>query len=216
MACKPKGRMLSALLLAVAASPGLARAGDGEVCQSAPDPLAGLCDEEQVTRPAPAPPKRDKVYPGSPGAPRGYEQVATTIFSVHEREGVPIFEKGTLPVPALESVFRCRGFGERHPIDPRLVETVLAAAAEFKAKRVNIVSAYRSPKFNDALAKKGRRVASESRHTQGQAIDFSLPDVPVTRLGAWILEHFEGGVGIYARDEFVHIDVGPKRRWKGR
>ncbi|MDD5307413.1 MAG: DUF882 domain-containing protein [Deltaproteobacteria bacterium] len=210
------GRILGALLLAAAAFPGLARAGDDEVCDSAADPMAGLSDEEEVTRPAVRPPKRDKVYPGSPDARRGYENIATTIFSVHEREGVPIFEKGTLPIAALESLFRCRGFGERHTIDARLVETVLAAAAEFKARRVNVVSAYRSPKLNDALAKKGRRVAAESRHTQGEAIDFNLPDVPAARLGAWLWDHFEGGVGVYVRDDFVHIDVGPRRRWKGR
>jgi hypothetical protein len=57
-----------------------------------------------------------------------------------------------------------------------------------------LISAYRSPKFNDSLAKKGRRVAAESRHTRGEAIDFGLTNVNAENLGKWLWDNFEGGL----------------------
>jgi len=151
-----------------------------------------------------------------PSKRRGSRRVATTLFNIHEMESVPVFFGRLPPQKILDSLFRCRGFGEKRRVDPILVETVVEAAKKFRSKRVNIISAYRSPKFNDALAKKGRRVAAESKHTKGQAMDFSLQDVPASTVGAWLIENFEGGVGIYRRDNFVHIDMGLKRRWYGK
>ncbi len=164
------------------------------------------------------PPKSPKVYTPSWRASRrrGLQPIVTTLYSIHSRESVPILKGRLPPDEVLDELFRCRGFGERRRMDPRLVEILLAAADHFKAPRVEIISAYRSPKFNDALAKKGRRVAAESRHTRGEAIDFSLPKVRAAKVGRWLWETFEGGVGTYSRNNFVHVDVGPKRRWKGK
>ena len=89
-------------------------------------------------------------------------------------------------------------------------------AEHFKAPRVEIISAFRSEKFNDALSKKGRNVADESRHTKGEAIDFKIPGTKVRQVSAWLWEHFVGGLGTYDRDGFIHIDVGPKRKWWGK
>jgi hypothetical protein len=162
--------------------------------------------------------KTEKTYPALDGPARrqGRAEIATTLFSVHSKEALPILA-GRTPSPELLSFFfRCRGFGYRHALDPRLLDAVLAAAAEFRAPRVEIVSAYRSPKMNETLAKKGRRVASESRHMAGEALDFRLPTAKARRVAEWLWRRFEGGLGIYDRDDFVHIDVGPKRRWAGR
>jgi uncharacterized protein YcbK (DUF882 family) len=141
---------------------------------------------------------------------------AITLFNVHTKEAVPVLDGLLPPDDVLSHLFRCRGFGVSHPFDHRLVKALLKAAESFAAQRVEIVSAFRSAKYNDALGKKGRKVALESRHTQGEAIDFRLADVSAVKVGRWLLAHFDGGVGIYAADGFVHIDVGPKRSWRGR
>ncbi len=209
-------RAVALVLLALAAT-GAAGADENadEGCQSLARPTVGL-PEQPVCRPGPVP-KLPKNYP--PGAPaptrRGLDQPVATLFNVHSREALTVFP-GRLPDEGrLAELFRCRGFGEPGHLDPRLIESALAAAADLGATRVEIISAYRSPKFNDALAKKARRVAAESRHTRGQALDLRLEGIPATRLAAWFWEHFEGGVGTYVGDDFVHIDVGPKRRWRG-
>jgi uncharacterized protein YcbK (DUF882 family) len=204
---------MTALAIAAALGPRVARSQVSE-----DDPVA----EAEAGPPSESRPvcevKAEKVYPALDGAARrpGRAEIATTLFNVHSKEALPIIAKRLPSTEMLSQFFRCRGFGHRHALDPRLLEAILAAAAEFEAPRVHVVSAYRSPKMNETLAKKGRKVASESRHTAGEAIDFSLVTVRARRVAEWLWQRFEGGVGIYDRDDFVHLDVGPKRRWNGR
>lgn len=139
----------------------------------------------------------------------------TTLYNTHTRETLPIFQFPAIKPALLQHFFRCRGFGETIEMAPQLLESILGAAKQFEATRVTIISGYRSPKFNDALAKKGRRVAMESRHMRGQAVDFRLNSADAAELGKWLNVNFEGGVGTYENDNFVHIDVGPKRSWVG-
>lgn len=146
----------------------------------------------------------------------GRRQVVTTLYNIHTREALPLIE-GRAPVGRLfDDLTRCRGFGERKTIDPRLLETVVAAASHFGASKVEVISAYRSEKFNDTLAKKGRHVATRSKHIDGQAIDVTFVGIDAEKVGAWLWKTFDGGVGVYRESNFVHIDVGPKRRWFGR
>ena len=163
-------------------------------------------------------PKQPKPYRAlwRPSKRRGLRRIVTTLYSVHLHEAVPVLD-GQLPPPGvLDRFYRCRGFGTVHPVDPRLTEAVIGAATHFKASRVEVISAFRSPKFNDSLAKKGRHVASESKHTKGMAMDIRIVNTPASDVGKWMYSHFEGGVGTYVGDDFVHIDTGPKRRWRGR
>ena len=139
----------------------------------------------------------------------------TTLYNAHTKETLPIFENPAVKPALLRHFFRCRGFGETVDMAPDLLATIIDAARHFKALRVTVISGYRSPKFNDTLAKKGRRVAEESRHMKGEAVDFRLDTVTAEVLGPWLREHFEGGVGTYRGDNFVHIDMGPKRSWRG-
>jgi Bacterial protein of unknown function (DUF882) len=161
--------------------------------------------------------KRPKIYPveGVVSRRSGIHKVITTLYSVHSREAVPILEGQVPPDGVLHNFFRCRGFSFVHSIDSRLVEALIETAVHFECLLVKIISGYRSPKFNDALAKKGRHVAANSKHTRGQAIDFSLENVDAQTAGKWLWENFDGGVGTYRKDNFIHIDVGRKRRWNG-
>lgn len=160
--------------------------------------------------------KSDKSYPQWANVRRrGVQMPVTTLYNVHTKETLPLFEITAIKPTLLQHFFRCRGFGKTIEMAPALVETILAAAKEFEAKRTTIISGYRSTKFNDTLAKKGRRVAAESRHMRGQAVDFRFDTVDAVKLGKWLKTNFEGGVGTYKQDNFVHIDVGPKRSWWG-
>jgi hypothetical protein len=184
--------------------------------QCVEDPLGDLF--EPMLTPLKHPPKRDKVPAvNSLSAKRpGFHRVVTTLFSVHSKEAVPVLKGLKPPDDVLDHLFRCRGFGDSHHVDDRLFAMIVKAADQFKSQRVEIISAYRSIKFNEALSKKGRRVAVESRHTRGEAIDFRLTNVSARRVGQWLRKYFDGGVGTYSRDNFIHIDMGPKRRWYGR
>ena len=147
---------------------------------------------------------------------RGLEPVLTTFFSLHTKEAIPVFKYRAPPKSVWEHFFRCRGFGTARSLDSRLIDGILAAAEHFGAPRVEVISAFRTPKFNDLLNKKGRNVSLDSKHTRGEAIDFRMPKIRASVLGEWLWKNFDGGVGIYQADGFVHLDVGPKRRWDGR
>lgn len=100
-------------------------------------------------------------------------------------------------------------------MDPKLPEILVAAAEHFKSDRAIVVSAFRHPKYNLLLRKKGHQVARDSHHTQGDAVDFSIPRVTTQTLHAWAKDQKIGGVGIYLQSGFIHMDTGPVRYWSG-
>jgi len=76
-----------------------------------------------------------------------------------------------------------------------------------------VISAYRSDETNAAKRKKSRRVARNSYHCEGMAIDVCLDDVRFEGLYKTAIGLRAGGVGRYRRDGFVHVDTGPVRSW---
>ncbi|MFC6672401.1 DUF882 domain-containing protein [Marinobacterium aestuariivivens] len=80
-------------------------------------------------------------------------------------------------------------------------------------KEFQVISGYRSPKTNEMLRKNGNGVAKKSFHMQGKAIDIRVPGVPLKDVRKMALRLKSGGVGYYARSNFVHVDVGPVRHW---
>jgi uncharacterized protein YcbK (DUF882 family) len=102
------------------------------------------------------------------------------------------------------------------PLHRRLLQLVVRAAAQFAGTHeVRVVSTFRDG------------AAPGSRHRSGEAIDFSLPGVPATKLAAFLRGGSRVGVGVYThpRTQFVHLDVReqsyhwvdaspPGRRWR--
>jgi len=104
--------------------------------------------------------------------------------------------------------------GESHPIDPRLLDQLHdIRTALGTTSRVEIISAYRSPKTNNLLRSKSNGVAKRSLHMQGRALDIRVTGVPTQDLRAAALELQGGGVGYYPKSKFIHIDTGRVRRW---
>jgi uncharacterized protein YcbK (DUF882 family) len=76
-----------------------------------------------------------------------------------------------------------------------------------------IISAYRSPATNAMLRANSDGVAKNSYHMKAMAIDIRLRDVDLDKLHRVAMEMKQGGVGIYHKSDFVHVDVGPVRYW---
>ncbi len=104
---------------------------------------------------------------------------------------------------------------EPSSMDPRLITIVAAAAQNFRSDTAIVVSAFRHPKYNLILRKKGHQVARDSQHTHGDAIDFYIPNTPTLTLHAWAKQQQLGGVGLYLESGFVHMDTGRVRYWSG-
>ncbi len=100
-------------------------------------------------------------------------------------------------------------------MDIRLLAVLIEAAHHFQSRRIEIISGFRAPKYNLMLRKKGHQVARSSHHTKGEAVDFRIPGIPISRLRRWATRLKLGGVGYYATSRFVHVDVGRVRTWRG-
>ncbi len=101
-------------------------------------------------------------------------------------------------------------------MDPQLFDAVWEVQREFGLdKKVHVISSYRSPRTNEMLRKRSSGVARHSLHTQGKALDFFVPGVPLDRVREAGLRLQRGGVGFYptSGSPFVHMDVGSVRHW---
>jgi uncharacterized protein YcbK (DUF882 family) len=103
---------------------------------------------------------------------------------------------------------------EVHPIDPKLLDLLYALTALLPEKSpYEVISGYRSPTTNAMLHAASDGVAAHSLHTQGMAIDVRVPGTVLARLRDQAKSLHGGGVGYYARSDFVHVDVGRVRYW---
>ncbi|NND90741.1 MAG: DUF882 domain-containing protein [Granulosicoccus sp.] len=78
---------------------------------------------------------------------------------------------------------------------------------------VHVLSGYRTPETNAKLRRRSPGVAKYSLHMEGRAADIYIPGVPVTQLQKAALDMQAGGVGLYSKSSFVHIDTGDVRHW---
>lgn len=105
-----------------------------------------------------------------------------------------------------------------HTIDPQLLDTLHQLQKVTGSKKpFEVISAYRSPQTNSALAEQSvyRGVARHSLHVDGKAVDVSLPGVQLSQLHRAALQLKRGGVGYYPGSGFVHVDTGKVRDWHG-
>jgi len=101
-------------------------------------------------------------------------------------------------------------------IDPRLLDLLFAVSQRLEtAQPFDVYSAYRSPATNALLRREGWGVARNSLHMQGMAIDIGLPGRESRHIANCALSLQRGGVGFYRRSNFVHLDVGEVRTWRG-
>jgi len=115
---------------------------------------------------------------------------------------------------AVNRVLRDHRSGDVHPMDPKLLDLLYALQQLVAvAGSFHIISGYRSPASNQKLRSKSGGVAKKSLHMQGKAIDIRLPGCKLQHLRNAALELKAGGVGYYAKSDFIHVDTGRVRRW---
>jgi uncharacterized protein YcbK (DUF882 family) len=129
------------------------------------------------------------------------------------------WDKGAYVPDALEAVnklMRDHRTGEQHPIDPKLLDLLAALHGRIEAKACyELICGYRTPQTNAEMHRRSRQVAGNSLHVQGMAADVRIGGQPLEILQKAALALRGGGVGLYPRSDFVHLDVGPVRQWRG-
>jgi uncharacterized protein YcbK (DUF882 family) len=151
------------------------------------------------------------VSGGMPRVLRVRRQVTLDTFSgVYWRDGR--YDREALR--ELDFVFRDLSAAETTPMDPRLFDVMHAVARSVDSDEFyEVISGYRTPETNAARSAQSRRVSTVSLHMSGMAADCRLPGRDGIGLARRAADMQLGGVGLYRRDGFVHLDCGPVRRW---
>ena len=115
----------------------------------------------------------------------------------------------------IQNVLRDHRNDEQHEIDLRLLDLlVLLRAGLHTNEPIQVICGYRSPQTNDDMREGGHHgVAAHSYHILGQAIDIRIQGRTLNAIHNTTLLLAQGGVGVYRRSNFVHVDVGPVRHW---
>ncbi len=132
---------------------------------------------------------------------------------------VPFWSHGHYQPDAIREVahiMRDWRTGEPCPVDPNLLDLLYDLHARLDTTEpFQVVCGYRSPETNAALAERSARVARQSLHMEGRAIDVRLDRRGASAIQSAALALERGGVGYYPRRGFVHVDTGPVRQWRG-
>lgn len=141
------------------------------------------------------------------------------LLNLHtdERLRVTYWARGAFDDTALADLahlLRDHRAGEQHPIDPGLLDLLHRLQLELGQRRdIHVISGYRSPTTNASLRQASNGVAKRSLHMQGRAIDIRVPGVTTEGLYRAARALRGGGVGLYRKSRFVHLDTGRVRAW---
>ncbi|AGB72383.1 ATP/GTP-binding site motif A [Rhizobium tropici CIAT 899] len=162
------------------------------------------------------------VFVGTPSQAGG-ETRSLKIYYVHTGEKAVITYKrnGRFDPDGLEKLNRIlRDWRKNQPtkMNPRLFDLIWEAYRESGSHEfIYVICGFRSPGTNEMLRTRSAHtgVAKKSQHMLGNAMDFYLPDVKLSKLREIGMKLQVGGVGYYptSGSPFVHMDVGGVRAW---
>lgn len=96
--------------------------------------------------------------------------------------------------------------------DPRNVDILAAMQKLMDTEEPYLmISGYRTQQTNRML----RGAATDSYHMRAMAADIRLRSRNVRQISGAASACKGGGVGVYGRSNFVHVDCGPIRTWRG-
>jgi uncharacterized protein YcbK (DUF882 family) len=162
------------------------------------------------------------VFVGTPSQAGG-ETRSLKIYYVHTGEKAVITYKrnGKFDPDGLEKLNRIlRDWRKNQPtkMNPRLFDLIWEVYRESGSHEfIYVICGFRSPGTNEMLRTRNAHtgVAKKSQHMLGNAMDFYIPDVKLTKLREIGMKLQVGGVGYYptSGSPFVHMDVGGVRAW---
>ena len=124
---------------------------------------------------------------------------------------------GTYDDAALAKIrraFRSKGDDGEGKASLRLIEVLSSLQQSSGVRPLTLMSGYRSPDYNEDLIANGKRAASGSLHTEGLAADVAFPRKMLRPLWMKLRAMDCCGAGYYAKEGFLHVDVGRPRFWE--
>ncbi len=142
-----------------------------------------------------------------------------SFYNIHTGESLSrvYWAEGGYVDPALgeiDRILRDWRTDEVQPMNRDLLDMMhdLHAAMD-SSEPFHVISGYRSPKTNAKLRDKSKGVAKKSFHMRAMAADIALPGRKLEWLREAAIDLKRGGVGIYRKSGFIHVDVGRVRFW---
>jgi uncharacterized protein YcbK (DUF882 family) len=159
------------------------------------------------------------AQPATATGSRAVKRLALRNLHTPESLDIEFFRDGAYVPDALAAIqvlLRDYRNGEQHPIDPPLLDYLHDVAQRLGVDPVfHVISGYRSPQTNALLRERSSGVARHSLHLEGRAIDVRLAGIDCAELANRALGLSRGGVGYYRKSDFVHLDTGALRTWRG-
>jgi len=143
------------------------------------------------------------------------------MYSARTGESIDMiyWVEGRYIKPALQEIsYFMRDWREDEAIriDTRTIDIMAAAHRLMDVDEPYLLlSGYRSPHTNAMLRRRGAGAARNSLHIKGQAADLRLRSRSVSQMARAARACDAGGVGRYYGSNFVHMDCGPVRTWRG-
>lgn len=148
------------------------------------------------------------------------EQYRLRLYHLHTGESLDVvYRVGTHYIPEaiekLDRFLRDHRTGTVTTYDPREFDLLHSLMVKLGRPdgEIDIVCGYRTPWSNNFLRTHTSGVARHSQHMLGKAIDIRVPGMTTAEVRDAALSLHDGGVGYYPESHFVHVDVGPVRRW---
>lgn len=149
-------------------------------------------------------------------------QKKLSFYNIHTQEHIQniVFEEnGIILQDSMElfnNLLRDRRTNEIVEIDSELYLKLFELQKTLRTKSdINVISGFRSDKTNEMLRKTTRGVAKRSYHTKGQAIDINMNNRKLSEIRKVSYKMRFGGIGYYPKSQFVHLDTGRFRTWRG-
>jgi uncharacterized protein YcbK (DUF882 family) len=114
----------------------------------------------------------------------------------------------------IRRAFRSAGDEGEGRASLRLIEILSSVQKSSGVRPLTLMSGYRSPDYNEGIRVGGARAAAGSLHTEGLAADVALPQRMLKPLWMKLRAMDCCGAGYYAKEGFLHIDVGRPRFWE--
>ncbi|SQK93735.1 Bacterial protein of uncharacterised function (DUF882) [Haemophilus influenzae] len=123
----------------------------------------------------------------------------------------------TAMLKKLDYLMRDKRTNQVHKMDPNLFHKFynIQTNLGLRNAEIEVICGYRSAATNAMRRRQSRGVAKNSYHIKGKAIDFRIAGVPLIKVKSSAESLRNGGVGYYPTSNFIHVDTGPVRTWKG-
>ncbi|MEZ5670056.1 MAG: DUF882 domain-containing protein [Alphaproteobacteria bacterium] len=157
-----------------------------------------------------------------PAAAAGERRVR--LYAVHTGESFDdVYHDGEAYIDealsALDWLLRDHRENVAAAMDPGVYDLLWTLGSRYAAARgsrpmISMHSGFRTEATNQLLLSEG--AAQNSLHKEGMAVDVSVQGLGINILANQAMRIGAGGLGIYWRSGFVHLDTGPSRFWYRR